>query len=59
MGMVVAHELVGDHTHLTTFILFYYFLVELFFSELGWGRPLCLPMGCSTIEVGVSWMTLT
>jgi hypothetical protein len=36
MGMVVAHELLGDHPHLTTFILFYYFLVELFFSELGW-----------------------
>jgi hypothetical protein len=24
---------------------------------LGW--TLCWPMGCSTIEVGVSWMTLT
>ncbi len=45
-----AHELVGDHPHLTTFILF-------FIVRLGW--TLCWPMGCSTIEVGVSWMTLT
>jgi hypothetical protein len=32
-----AHELVGDHPHLTTLFYFIIFWLDFFFSELGWG----------------------
>jgi hypothetical protein len=37
MGMVVHMSWLVTTPHLTTFILFYYFLVGLVFSVLGWG----------------------